>query len=201
MRMVAGALLLFLLAAFPAAGGAEEPVERESEYEMEASEAWRQPGFRVELRLGRDNLSGVRHAPDAGGFAFSVSPGIRLSEHFTLSAGLRYTALYGDVWGLRYGATADLTWHAWKGGFLAAGFGHAGLVAESRDWSRFQSCDGYGVVALARTGWLFPLGEVFATGPVLQWDHQWIYCSDRPLAESPIWQHHTLHFSWSLAWR
>jgi len=196
MGKAAGPLLAVLLA-LPAPGAAE-PVERESEYEMPAAEAWRQPGFRVQLRFGLDDLVGT-DAPDASGFSFAVEPGIRLSESFTISAALRYAVLDVGLQGVRYTTTADLTWHVWDGLFLAGGFGYAGLVADAT----FRGCDGQGIAALARTGWLLATGEIFATGPVVQLDQQWTWCRSSGGWDpgERLWRHRTLHFSWSLAWR
>jgi len=200
-----GPLLLALLAPLPAAGD-EEPSERESEYEMPASEAWALPGFRVQLRFGRDSLVGGDGAPDASGWSFTVEPGIRLSASFSLSATLRYAALVEGFEGVRYTTSGDATWHPFDGFFLAAGIGYAGLVGNAALTGR---CDGDGVVLLARTGWLIAAGELFATGPVIQLDQQWTGCGteawdweeEEAIESSRTWSHRSLHFSWSLAWR
>jgi len=227
MERIGGILALSALLAWPAMAGAAvpEPEERESEYEMPAGEAWRQPGFRVQLRVGHESVAdddGL--GPDAAGLTLGVEPGIRLSRWFSLSATLRYTRLVGGFDGMRWSSTADLTWHPWGGGFfLAAGVGYAGLLGNREfDISRPSRCDGDGLVALARTGWLFPMGELFSTGPIVQLDEQWTRCAGEerevfagePSPESPAsfdtkfvrgegfsWRHHSLHFAWSLAWR
>lgn len=204
-------LLALLLAPLPALGQGE-PAERESEYEMPAGEAWALPGFRVQLRFGRDSLTGAGDgAPDASGWSFAVEPGIRLSESFSLAATLRYAALIDGFEGVRYSTSGEFAWHPFGGFFLGTGVGYAGLVGSSA----FGSCDGDGVMLLARTGWLIPVGELFATGPVVQLDQQWTSCSyEEEFFEEDeewgnwtyrtterTWSHRTLHFSWSLAWR
>lgn len=227
MERIGGILALSLLVAVPAVAAADdEPEERESEYEMPAGEAWQLPGFRVQLRVGRESVSADDDVgPDASGLSLDVEPGMRLSRHFTLSATLRYTLLGGAFSGTRWTTSADLAWHPWAGGFfLAGGVGYAGMFGNREVTAPGpQRCDGDGIVALARTGWLFPLGELFSTGPVVQLDEQWTRCAGEerevidgtPLPDFPdgepetrfvrgkpfSWRHRTLHLAWSLAWR
>lgn len=225
MRGIGGIAALALLVHPAVAAAGDEPEERESQYEMPAGEAWGLSGFRVQIRLGYESLAqddGI--GPDAGGLTLGVEPGVRLSEHFSLSATLRYSRLTGSFDGMRWSSTADATWHPFGGGlFLAGGIGYAGLLGNRRwDEPLPHRCDGHGFVALARTGWLFPLGELFSTGPVVQLDEQWTRCAgaprqvilDEPAPDGPdeyetgfvdgerySWRHRTLHFAWSFAWR
>ncbi|WP_373047709.1 hypothetical protein [Vulgatibacter sp.] len=218
-----GGVAALVLLALPAWAGADEPEERESEWEMPAGEAWSQEGFRVQIRVGRDLVSGLDGAPNSSGIAIAVEPGIRLSEDFSLSATLRYSVLADTGFeGLRWTTTADATWHPWGGFFLAAGVGYAGLIGNRGgfDESLQRRCDGSGAVLLARTGWLFALGELFSMGPVVQLDEQWTRCPAEDWAiadevpageevpgieeregEAFTWRHRTLHFAWSFAWR
>jgi hypothetical protein len=195
-----GGLLALALLVLPVGSRADEPAERESEYEMPAAEAWALPGFRVQLRFGRDWLTGDDGlAPDTSGDSFSVEPGIRLSSAFSISATLRYAALVDGFTGVRYSTSGEAAWHPYDGFFLAGGIGYAGLVGSSF----LQDCDGDGVLLLARTGWLLAAGEIFATGPVVQLDEQWTWCGRRSSFDDTngVWRHRSLHFSWSLAWR
>lgn len=190
----------------PALALASEPVERESEWEQSALEAWEEPGFRLQLRTGFDSLTASGgEAPDAGGISIEVEPGVRLNRAFSLSVTLRYTVLSGGVDGLRWSTTADATWHPGLGFFLAAGLGYGGILGEGF----LRDCDGSGVAVLGRTGWLIAAGEIFATGPVLQIDHQWTRCDslfgideeDGSSGRRSTWKHRTLHLAWSFAWR
>lgn len=209
------ALLVTLL--LPPQARAAEPIERTSEVLQTPSEAWAEPGFRVQLRVGSEQFTPLNLAPQASGISLTAEPGIRLSRFWSLSAALRYTILDGDMSGLRWTTTVDLGFHPWGGLFMAAGVGYAGILAQS--FGLYSDCMGSGVAVVGRLGWLFPVGELFATGPVIQTDLQWTRCgSDDEIAavraddfedgdwmvmERPAstWRHRSLHFAWSLAWR
>lgn len=198
------------------ANAADEPKIRESEYEMGAAEAWAQEGFRIQLRFGTESLKPLEKSGVPGGaWAIGVEPGVRLSRFWSLSANLRYSVLTDSLEGLRWSTTADLGFHPYGGSFIAAGIGYGGLLANHWDDSGYRECDGHAVVALAKVGWLFAVGELFATGPVVQFDAQSTSCgnsvddsfdeegfaspSARP--RSTWWSHRTLNLSWSVAWR
>lgn len=218
---VVACLAAIAVAPLPAQGDTADPQVRESEFELPAAEAWQQEGFRIQLRFGTESLSTLGVGPFGGGWAIGVEPGVRLSRFWSLSASLRYSVLNEDIEGLRWSTTADLTFHPWGGIFLATGLGYGGLIAsgwESDDWNR---CEGHAIVALGRVGWLFSLGELFSTGPVVQFDAQATKCGNRsdegdfddfdgPIEEprpasrgrrSVWWSHRTLNLSWSVAWR
>lgn len=229
MRVLGGMAALLLLGAPVIAGAEEEPEARESEFELPASEAWEQEGFRVQLRLGKETLTPDDAAsPESSGWALSVEPGIRLSRWWSLSGTLRYAVLSEGFDGLRWSTTADLTFHPWHGLFLATGLGYGGVLGNrSFSGSGPSRCDGDAFVALGRAGWLIPMGELFAMGPVVQLDAQFTRCAARDSGGDqfeeeggvgPVeirkshegsssgqpafwWQHHTLQFAWSLAWR
>ncbi len=213
---VALACLITLLAGANAA--ADSPIDRISEQLLSAGEAWQQPGFRIQLRVGTEDLIGLNTVPEGGGISLSAEPGVRLSRWFSLSATLHYTILSGELEGLRWSGTGDVSFHPAGGLFVAAGFGYAGIMADGSYDQGYVSCTGSGLATVGRLGWLIPLGDVFAMGPVVQADLQWTRCPDRsdsdvgymetdfpPRWEPPrpptTWRHRSLHFAWSFAWR
>lgn len=214
-------LACWAIAAMPAvATGSEEPVVRESEFELPAAEAWQQEGFRVQLRFGTESLTGLDStSPAGGGWAIGVEPGVRLSRYWSLSASLRYSVLNEEVQGLRWSTTADLTFHPYGGLFLAVGAGYGGLL--TTHWES-GGCQGHAIVGLGRLGWLFSVGEIFSTGPMLQVDAQATRCGNRDEEDGGFgdedmpsggfrsnessrrslwWYQRTVNFSWSVAWR
>lgn len=205
--------------ALQAAPVAADPEVRESEYELPAAEAWQQEGFRIQLRFGTESLAGVNDGgPSGSGWAIAVEPGVRLSRLWSLSANLRYSVLSEEMAGLRWSTTADVSFHPWGGLFLAVGAGYGGLLAKAwSDTGDWGGCQGHAAVALGRLGWLFAVGEIFATGPVVQFDVQTTRCGEREEGGSYVegpdgdrwvadrssvwWTQRTLNLSWSVAWR
>lgn len=185
------ALLLLLLPR----GAIAESRDRISEIEPTALEAWESHGFRVQLRFGLESLlpsdaptrlidQGMDH------FAIAVEPGVRWNRWWSFSGTMRY-AILAERDGLRWTTTGDVSFHPFHGFFLSGGVGYGGMLGDL--------CDGSGLALVARTGWLLPLGEVFATGPVAQTDLQHTRCRrdgpDRPF------RHLSHSVSWSFAWR
>ncbi|HLV61251.1 MAG TPA: hypothetical protein VKY51_07610 [Fredinandcohnia sp.] len=188
-----GALVVAGLVGSSPAAAETRPVERVSEWEPTATEAWRESGFRIQLRVGLETLSDVtttvaRGLSQGGALAFGVEPGIRLGRWFSISGTLKYSAVAGAA--LRWTNTLDLTLHPFHGFFLAGGFGYGGLM--------HSDCNGGGLVLVARAGWLIPLGQVFSTGPVAQVDAQSPIACDFG-ATTGRFTSRTL--SWSFAWR
>ncbi len=192
-------LLAALLALWPARAGAEEEV-RTSEATQTLAEAWAEPGFRLRLRFGYEELAGVDGgAADGAGFVVGIEPGARVTSWLSLSLGVRYAVTLGDVAGVRHSTTADATLHPLDKLFFTAGLGYAGLLLGGTPSS---TCYGEGMVALARLGWLEPLGELVAMGPVLQADVQATSCA--LVAGGPrfgTWSHAGWSLAWSFAWR
>lgn len=186
-RLCARLFFVWVLGWAPLA--AAKPVDRVSEYEPTATEAWGEGGFRVQLRFGlerADELERMPHEPTPR-LSFAAEPGVRLGRWFSLSGTLRYTVLET---GIRWTNSADLSLHPFHGLHVTTGVGYGGV------WVR--NCEGGNVVFLTRVGWLIPLGQVFSTGPVMQWDWQGpIRCSRR--RELPAFQ--SSNFAWSFAWR
>lgn len=212
-KRAAWVLLLGVLFAFEEAGAA--PIERTSDPLLSASEAWEQAGFRFQLRFGREELTPSGDAPFGGGLSLVAAPSVRLSRFWSVGANLRYAVIGGEMSGLRWTTTADLGFHPFSGLSLAAGVGYGGLMVQP-DFGRWASCTGAGPALLGQLSWLFPVGELFATGPMAQVDVQWTRCASAdddyiPLAEPPYfverappsrsWRHRGLQYSWVLAWR
>lgn len=76
----------------------------------------------------------------------------------------------------------------------------------------FPSCDGDAFVAVVRVAYLFTVGDLFSTGPVLQADGQWTVCQDhgfdrhvpieeRHLTPKQLWGHYAIGLGWSAVWR
>jgi len=116
--------------------------------------------------------------------------------------------------GLRWSGTADLTFHPWAGLFVSAGGGYGGLMVDSFLGFFSAPCTGTGPAVGAKAGWLFPVGSLFATGPVVGTQMQWVHCAKGDSQgfetefEEPIgplstgtWRHRSVHIGWSLAWR
>lgn len=179
-----------------AAGDAwADPLDRVSEIVPTATEAWEEPGFRIQLRFGSESLEADapydrRFGPDDGHFSLAVEPGVRLNRWWSVATSFRYTIL-SERRGLRWTGSADLLFHPFHGLHVGVGAGYGGMMG--------GVCDGSGVAFLSRTGWLFPLGVVFATGPSLQVDWQSTSCEGE---RSPLPLHHrSTNLSWVLAWR
>jgi len=223
-RTPAKVLLLSTIVLVAEARASTEPIERTGEILLTPSESWAEPGFRVQLKVGTERLSPLDDEPSGGGLSLTAEPGVRLSRYWSLSAALRYTVLNGSSTGLRWSTTADVSFHPVGGLFLSVGAGYAGLMMQSNEWfGSFASCTGSGAAVLGRIGYLIPLGELFATGPVIQTDAQWVRCGQSDVESIPAipepgfeevpfpspsrtpasrtWRHRSLHFSWSLAWR
>lgn len=202
----------------PAVGFAadEEPIARVSEELLTAGEAWEEPGFRIQLRAGTENVEGSGGAPSGSGLSLSAEPGMRLNRWWSITANLTYTVVTGEMRGLRWSGTADLSLHPAGGLFLSAGAGYGGLMVNSFG----GSCTGMGLALGTKAGWLFPMGTLFSTGPVVGMQWQRVRCpkaivddfdlaapsDDGPAegsAERPdvLLRHRTLYLGWSLAWR
>ena len=65
-------------------------------------EAWRESGFRVGLGYAYDSVIGQGGAPDGPHHTLMVRLGARLDANWSLFAGLRYGAKFGQRPGLRY---------------------------------------------------------------------------------------------------
>lgn len=182
------------------AGVEAASVDRISEWEPSATEAWGEQGFRIQLRFGLDSISSVDgRAPsslstESSPFSFSAEPGIRLSRWFSVSASLRYSL---STAGIRWTNTADLSLHLFHGLYVAGGLGYGGMMG--------AGCEGAGgLVTVGRAGWLFPLGQVFATGPAVQWEWQSrLSCGGRRRDGSPRYDFgfRASSLAWTLAWR
>lgn len=184
------------------AGVEAASVDRISEWEPSATEAWAEKGFRIQLRFGTDSVSNVDgrapgwFTPEYSPFSFTAEPGIRLSCWFSVSASLRYSLAMS---GIRWSNTADLSFHLFHGLYVAAGVGYGGVMG--------RPCEGGGgLVTIGRAAWLFPLGQVFATGPAVQWEWQDRLRCGGPRSEKDRSPRYDFGFrssslGWTLAWR
>jgi hypothetical protein len=209
-----------LMAAAPVR--AAEPVTRTSDAPVDFDMAWLEPGFRMQLRFGYESLRGHPPAPPLPAFAVAIEPSYRLSEQLSLGLGLRYSVLLGDWTGLRWNTSGDFSWHPTPGAYVAVGGGYGGMLGERVQYevdydedgsyttgdgpegSRLLSCAGHGVVALARAGFLFAVGDLFSTGPVLQADVQRTRCKGTSLGghlRTEVWWQPSWQMSWAFTWR
>lgn len=183
-------LLAGLLAAAEPAPRNAEPIERVSELLQTGLEAWAEPGFRLALRFGYESAGGLSDlAPAAGqGFVFAIHPRVRLSPHWSAGAMLQYTLInYGST-GVRFVTGLTVGWHPWRGLEVELGGAYAGQLVEG--------CDGSGGSGQLRVGYLIAVGELFATGPVLQGEIMGTKCG-----VSKVWAQRQLQASWAFAWR
>ncbi len=186
--------------------GPGEVIERTGEREQDPGQAWRLPGFRMRLAAGRELLTPASEltGPATEATAIVLRPGIRLDDRWLIEADFRYGVMLGAVQGLRWTATADLSYRvadgAWADGLvLGVGAGYAGFnvlrkrqfstarfrandvagelpVASARELEEARPCSAGGAAALIRAGWLWDVTPAFATGPTVQLDTQWTAC-------------------------
>lgn len=193
---------------------ADEPADRVSEELLTAGESWEEPGFRIRLEVGTEDLVPAAGLPAGSGLSLSAEPGFRLSRWWSISVDLTYTIVGGEMEGLRWSGTADLTFHPWSGLFVSAGAGYGGLMVDSFIGFLSAPCTGTGPAVAAKAGWLFPVGSLFATGPVVGTQMQWVHCPTYEVSDRDVegfeelfgpppttWRHRSLHLGWSLAWR
>ncbi len=218
------AALLALAVLFTPAGAAadEEAQTRVSQAPIDLEQAWEEVGFRMQLRFSYERLQAVLPAPTTPAFAVGIEPSYRLRERLSLGLGLRYSVLLGNWTGLRWNATTDATWHPAPGLSLGGGVGVGGIIgtrvaynvvhardgsfetSEGPEASRLQECSGHGLLALGRAGYLIVIGELFATGPVVQLDLQRTRCRGKVLAgdaRSEVWWQPSWQLSWAFTWR
>src|SRR5687767_4375876 len=100
-----GGCLLLLAAWQNSARAADAPDSRESEIVQAPGDAWRERGFRLQLRSGREDLIGFGAVPDGWGVPIAVEPSVRLTPSWSLTSSLQYTLLFAPTLrGLRFAA-------------------------------------------------------------------------------------------------
>lgn len=240
-------LTALLIAAAAAAVAAEPPAEKvvtekelvEDDYVLRLSlpteddrEAWGQPGFGVSLGLSSLAFAGEGPAPRYDGIAFAVRPRIRVDDNWTVALTLSFAGTGGALWsaGLRWSASAEITFHPMKQLGLTFGGGYAGFLGDlippdgppiqfdaelaSRTISRTEklpSCQGGGLGVLTRADYLIVVGPLFATGPFAQLNVQTTRCelatgqNDRetgqPILLTQWWRHAGAELGWWVSWR
>jgi hypothetical protein len=187
-----------LLVALPARADDEDGPVRFSLATRSDHDAWREPGFRLQLGLAYGELFGLAGAPSGRLLGPVLRVGLRLDDSWSLLASFQYlsASAAGGLSGLRFAGTLDPTWHVAPGFTVAIGLGFGGIV-EGRtarpspdpqpgtldasytfpDASTpLPSCSGVGVAGLARADWMFVLGPRAATGLALEVGGQWTGC-------------------------
>lgn len=181
------------------------PVTRVSLPTEGNDEAWRAPGFRLELAPLYDLGRGSRPAPTSShGFGLLVRPSIRVDERWSVGLALQYASYSAPLLsGFRWATTLEPELHLGRGLVVALGAGIGGLalaasdppgyhdptvptnpadddVAINRDLPagpRLSRCDALAFVGLARLEYTFTVSSLFATGPLAQGLAQWAVCS------------------------
>lgn len=195
-------MLALLLAC--ALGGADAATTRVSDYAMPGAEAWQEPGLRLALRFGRQMIRGHGDAPDQDALAAIVEPAYRLSKHIELTLTLRYSPIpNGPYPGIRWDTGVGATLYPLHWLFVGAGIAYAGMQV-----SGFPDCDAHGIAGIGRLGAAWAVGELFATGPVLDVSLRRQVCRDfqtdidnRDRTETFLWTQHDIGITWMLAWR
>lgn len=214
------------------------PVDRVSETLLSTNEAWNEFGFRLQLGLASEQLRRTNDlAPGGAGVGPTLHLGARLNRSWSIFGGLRYSILRNRMTGVRFTATAEAMLHVIWGLSVSAGFGYGGMAgglsrkreidyaqyfddpapidisgrSTTNATQRFNNCDGSGAVVLARTQYLMTVGDMFATGPEIRFEHQWTRCTDRnmraflraDLQKMPTqwWAQRSFTYGWVLAWR
>lgn len=221
--------LLWVLLLAPAQ--AEEPEVKTSLALLTDEEAWASPGFRVALGYGVENVFARGDVPSGVVHSATLRLGARLDGDWSLIGALRYGVLTGgENPGLRFAGTIEPTIHFTESLSLSLGVGAGGFVVtntgaptpepESGIVASYtlpdsdpllRSCQGIGVVALARLEYAWILSELAATGPALELDAQWTGCTqqlgraDPDTGESIVlrqyWEHYGVRLGWAFTFR
>ena len=202
---------------------------------------WRSPGIRIALGYGYGRFFGTIPGTDFSAHHVILHPDFRIDDEWSIAATATYTIAGQDLSALRWSVSLEPTWHPWKGLGLAVGVGYAGIlgdrdassfvvmptdsysgsnveipVAPTRSRSALnqevlQSCNGSGWNTLARVEYLFVAGPLFASGPFLQGDWQWVACEQdfgdvdeatgRSITITQWWGHRGVSLGWWVEWR
>lgn len=166
-----------------------EVKERVSETLQTGTEAWAEQGFRLALRFGWESVGGLSElAPSGSGFVFAIQPSVRLSPRWSAGVLLQYSLVHYDGAGVRFVTGLTVGLHPWRGLQIELGAAYAGQLVDG--------CDGIGGSGQLRVGYLFAVGELFSTGPVLQGEIMGTKCGG-----TQGWAQRQLQASWAFAWR
>jgi hypothetical protein len=182
--------------------------------------------------IGPDTLvlAGFRLVPWTG-------QGQRPWLYWGLNAAIRFQGLHDLFTGMRWAVTIEPTLHLGAHAAVGLGLGYAGLFGNkpqktaalattaAPDPGRIDldqtgpmtrdplgACEGDGMIAVLRGSYLFIVGDLFATGPMLHLDTQLTHCVDPNAASSYAgvasvavpeawWWHVGIGLSWVAAWR
>lgn len=184
------------LGALPCARASDD-VTRVSEITERLEDSWATPGFRLTLRLGYAHQMPFGAAPRMTGAMIAVEPGLRLNAQLSGTLFLQYTVVSAaPLTGLHWVLGIGPTWHVGDHASLTAGLGYVGV-----DLTRgADACLGTGVASWGRASYLVLVGDLFATGPVLQGDVQYVTCQSRAIAHGRWW-HRVAQVAWAFTWR
>ncbi|MFC1610610.1 hypothetical protein ACFL6C_06610 [Myxococcota bacterium] len=233
-RSAVAAALVVLVPSINLAGESEA---RTSEELTDKHVAWAESGLRLHLSIGYQLNTATDPAPAATSVVPGLHVGWRLNERFSLFGAVQYSAMVGgELDGVRASVTVEPVWHATEGLSVALGLGYGAMLGSRQRYVQptsygaleaaaqpgrnielqpFNDCDGDGIVVLARATYLFRVGHLFSTGPMLHLDSQWTSCIDAdytvtdPAGASfppkkvfrQWWWHRTVGLAWVFAWR
>jgi len=192
--------LVALVAAAPARAdaGDDDGIARVSLDTRSDEDAWRQPGFRLQLGVAAGDVAGLGGAPSGRLIGPILRVGLRLDDSWSIVAGFEYLSAQkgGGLSGLRYAGTLEPTWHVSSNLSVSVGLGFGGIVEGTTgradpdpkgstldnsytfpDASTpLPSCSGLGVTGLARGEWMWLLGPRSSLGVAVEVFGQWTGC-------------------------
>jgi len=214
-------------------------IVRDSEALQDKLADWTGSGFRLWLGFGYGFAAPLEGSPAMQSGYASVGAGWRFTEWLGLMAVFTYGVTREGFNGMRWSGTLEPVLYLGTNFALSVGFGFAGLQGGRADVSAdypysayiddpdrielettdapevpppFPSCDGDGMTAVLRASYLFTVGDLFSTGPMITLDGQWTYCADQqfyvrvPVEERDLvphqwWGQFDAALSWVAAWR
>jgi hypothetical protein len=209
-----------LLLGWPLPGQAGDVAARTSDEERALGEqAWGETGFCLQLHLGGEAVRDSDEHFAATGLVLAIEPGYRFGHHWSAAFALRYSVLTGHAEGLRWSGVAHLTWHPLGATAVTVGLGYAGaMVNQAYTWTpptgtaageaSIASCEGSGGMSVVRLGYLFAVGELFATGPSVEANLQLTRCHGDvvrvlgPSTSVHYWSwYRGFELGWAFGWR
>lgn len=189
-------------------------------------EAWEDTGFRLMLGYVHGRLYGLEAAQNFVSNGVELRLGVRLSKRWSLHGAFRYSLM--TVSGVVATGAIEPTLHLIKGLSVSLGLGMTVFVMNRRlslvergdliasrtfpsDRQVISGCTGFGLLAQARVQYLFVLGSIWSSGPVVRAGlsrtacEQSISRNNNDTADSiairQFWSHLSWSVGWLLAWR
>lgn len=214
-------------------GRDEKHPVHEDDYELRFSlptqqdhDAWRSPGFRMQLGYAHARFWGQGRAPNFAAHQVLARPQVRIDDWWSIAATVGYAVAGSGVRGVHWRATIEPMLHLAGGLAVSVGLGYAGIMGSSTtprrdaasavgydtrlDWQQHE-CDDGGWVAVGRVEYLLVVGSVFATGPFASAGAHWVACTElvglrdsstgQSLGTPAWWQHQNLNLGWWATWR